>query len=135
MLGGEGQAVLLTGEPGIGKSRISAAMVEVVLTGAGSTEVTFLRYQTSPQQGDSPLWPVRRQLAAAAQLDEATSDADSLARLDALLRRGADDSGEALPLLAGLLRIASAADLPEMSATRRSERTLEVLVEQLAGLA
>jgi class 3 adenylate cyclase/tetratricopeptide (TPR) repeat protein len=132
---GEGQAVLLTGEPGIGKSRISAAMVEAVLTGAGDTEVTFVRYQTSPQQGDSPLWPVRRQLAAAAKLDEATSDADCLARLDALLRRGADEPGEALPLLAGLLRIAGAADLPEMSATRRRERTLEVLVEQLIGLA
>jgi tetratricopeptide (TPR) repeat protein len=132
---GEGQAVLLTGEPGIGKSRISAAMVEAVLTGSGSIDVALLRYQTSPQQGDSPLWPVRRQLAAAAHLDEATSDADCLARLDALLRRGTDDPGEALPLLAELLRIASAVDLPEMSATRRRERTLEVLVEQLMGLA
>jgi hypothetical protein len=33
---GEGQAVLLTGEPGIGKSRISAALVEAVLAGAGT---------------------------------------------------------------------------------------------------
>jgi predicted ATPase len=94
-----------------------------------------LRYQTSPQQGDSPLWPVRRQLAAAGQLDEATSDADASPRLDALLAPWCRRSRRRLPLLAELLRIAGAADLPEMSATRRRERTLEVLVEQLIGLA
>ena len=134
-LDGEGQAVLLTGEPGIGKSRIAAALIEAILTRAGDAELTFLRYQTSPQQGDSPLWPVRRQLAAAAGLEEAASEAECLARLDALLRLGVDQPGDALPLLAGLLRLEGAPELPTMSAARRRERTLEVLVEQLLGLA
>lgn len=135
VLDGEGQAVLLTGEPGIGKSRISAALVETVLAGAGDAEVTLLRYQTSPQQGDSPLWPVRRQLAAAARLDEAASDSECLARLEAVLRDAVDEPGDALPLIAGLLRIEAAPELPAMSAARRRERLLEVLVEQVVGLA
>lgn len=135
VLDGEGQAVLLTGEPGIGKSRVSAALVETVLAGAGDAEITLLRYQTSPQQGDSPLWPIRRQLAAAARLDEAPSDAECVARLEAVLRRAVDDPGDALPLIAGLLRIEGAPELPAMSAARRRERLLEVLVEQVVGLA
>jgi class 3 adenylate cyclase/tetratricopeptide (TPR) repeat protein len=134
VLDGEGQAVLLTGEPGIGKSRIAAALIERAMTADGTAPV-LLRYQTSPQQGDSPLWPVGRQLAAAAGLDEAATDTERLARLESHLRRGVDEPGEALPLLAGLLQIPGVDELPAMSASRRRERLLEVLVDQLVGLA
>ncbi len=132
---GEGQAVLLTGEPGIGKSRITAALIEAVACPDDDGAPTLVRYQTGPQQGDSPLWPIRRQLTAAARLDDAPNDVDRLTRLDALLRRGVADPGEALPLLAGLLGIAAPGELPTMSASRRRERLLDVLVEQLIGLA
>ncbi len=132
---GEGQVVLLTGEPGIGKSRIAAALIEAVLEAVDEGAVTLLRYQTAPQQGDSPLWPIRRQLAAAARLDEVLDEAERLDRLAALLRHGGDSPGESLPLLAALLQIRGAAELPAMSAARRRERTLDVLVDQLLGLA
>lgn len=134
-LDGEGQVVLLTGEPGIGKSRIAAALVETVIAGGGDAAVTLLRYQTSPQQGDSPLWPVRQQLTAAAGLDAVPDDAERLARLEALLRRAADAPGEALPLLAEFLGIAHPVELPVMSGERRRERLLDLLAAEVTGLA
>ncbi|MEZ5905995.1 MAG: AAA family ATPase [Geminicoccaceae bacterium] len=127
----EGQAVLLVGEPGIGKSRIAAALVErAVAEGA-----VILRYQTSPQQGDSPLWPVRRQLVAEAGLDRLPDEAARLHRLGDLLGDIEPNPGEAVQLLAELLDIGDAASLTGMSATRRRDRVIEILVKRLEHLA
>ncbi len=61
---GEGQGVLLVGEAGIGKSRISRALLDAL-----AEEPHFrIRYQCSPYHGDSALWPVIRQLNHAAGL-------------------------------------------------------------------
>jgi AAA ATPase domain/Adenylate and Guanylate cyclase catalytic domain len=61
---GEGHAVLLTGEPGIGKSRIVRALADAL----ESERPVVLRYQCSPLHADSPLWPVAQQLTFAADL-------------------------------------------------------------------
>jgi hypothetical protein len=55
--GGEGQAVLLSGEPGIGKSRLTAALLERF----AAEPHTRLRYFCSPQHTDSALYPIIRQ--------------------------------------------------------------------------
>jgi predicted ATPase/class 3 adenylate cyclase len=134
---GEGQAVLLTGEPGIGKSRIAAALIDAVAGAAtaGDTPPVIIRYQTSPQQGDSPLWPVRRQLSLAAGLESVPDDGARLARLEALLGETGPPPRDTLALLAELLDIETALPLPAMSAERRRDRIIEVLTERLLALA
>ena len=99
---GEGQAVLLVGEAGIGKSRL----VRAVLDALGGEEHAALRYQCSPHHTGTPLWPVAQQLAFAAGLAPADAEAARLDKLEALLRQGAGEHpGEAVPLIAALLGI------------------------------
>ncbi len=62
---GEGQGVLLVGEAGIGKSRISRALLDAV---ADEPHIR-IRYQCSPYHTDSALWPVIQQLTHAAGID------------------------------------------------------------------
>src|SRR3712207_4206365 len=95
---GEGQAVLLVGEAGIGKSRLVRAVLDAV---EGDTHAA-LRYQCSPHHTGTALWPVVRQLGLAADLEPTDTEAAKLDKLEALLRQGADDIGEAAPLVAAL---------------------------------
>ncbi len=130
---GEGQVVLLTGEAGIGKSRITEALVE-----ASAGEPHFLlRYQCSPYNADSALYPVIQHLTFAAGFAAEDSTERRLERLEALLARGSDDIGEAAPLMAALLGIDGEARYGALTLTpqQRRNRTLAVLIDQLAGLA
>ena len=61
---GEGQVVLLSGEAGIGKSRLTAALLERL---AGEPH-TRLRYFCSPQHTDSAFYPIISQMERAAGL-------------------------------------------------------------------
>jgi predicted ATPase len=92
---GEGQGVLLVGEAGIGKSRISRALLDSL-----AEEPHFrIRYQCSPSHTDSALWPVIQQLNYAAGL--AADDPTRLDKLEALLERAGGQG--AAPLIADLL--------------------------------
>jgi class 3 adenylate cyclase/predicted ATPase len=126
---GRGQAVLVVGEAGIGKSRLAAALIDV--TGAASRRL--LRYQCSPQHGDSPLWPVIQQLVTDAKLLEAADDAARIARLDALLRRATAEPGGALPLLAELVGVPVPGPPLHLTAKQRRARSLAALVDQVVG--
>jgi class 3 adenylate cyclase/predicted ATPase len=130
---GEGQAMLLVGEAGIGKSRLVRAALDTV---PGDEHVT-VRYQCSPHHTGTALWPVSQQLGFAAGFEPADNEAARQAKLEALLRQSADDLGEALPLLAVLLGIEAGVryQVPDLSPQQRRARTLAVLVEQLLGLA
>ncbi len=59
---GEGQVVLLSGEPGIGKSRLTAALLERL----AAEPHTRLRYFCSPQHTDSAFYPIINQMERAA---------------------------------------------------------------------
>ena len=78
---GEGQVVLLSGEPGIGKSRLTAAMMERV----ASEPHTRLRYFCSPQHTDSAFYPIMAQMERAAGFAHNDTAKAKLDKLDALL--------------------------------------------------
>ena len=81
--GGEGQVVLLSGEAGIGKSRLTAALLERLATEAH----TRLRYFCSPQHTDSALYPVISQMERAAGFTHYDSPQTKLDKLDAAVWR------------------------------------------------
>ena len=78
---GEGQAVLLSGEPGIGKSRLTAALLERL----AAEPHTRLRYFCSPQHTDSALYPIISQMERAAKFTRDDTAQAKLDKLDAVL--------------------------------------------------
>jgi class 3 adenylate cyclase/predicted ATPase len=130
---GEGQVVLLSGEPGIGKSRLTAALLESV---AGEPH-TRLRYFCSPHHQDSALYPSIAQLERAAGFRREDTPAQRLAKLEAVLAQGTNDLSEAVPLLADLLSIPTGDRYPSLNLTpqKRKEKTLHAQLAQFEGLA
>ncbi|WP_024520721.1 adenylate/guanylate cyclase domain-containing protein [Bradyrhizobium sp. Tv2a-2] len=131
--GGEGSVVLLSGEPGIGKSRIA----ETILERLSGEPYTRLRLFCSPHHQDTALYPSITQIERAAGFRREYTDEQRLTRLEAVLALAANDLGEAVPLLAGLLSIPIGNRLPTLDLTpqKRKEKILRALVAQVEGLA
>ncbi|MBV8523523.1 MAG: AAA family ATPase [Acetobacteraceae bacterium] len=130
---GEGQVVLLTGEAGMGKSRLSQ-MLRQQLT----TEANFvLQYQCSPFHTNTALHPIIAQLQFAAGIQPSEAAELKLGKLERLLSLSSPDPRAALPMLAALLRIAPGPyQAPtSLSAEEQKQWTLTTLVNQLLGLA
>jgi class 3 adenylate cyclase/tetratricopeptide (TPR) repeat protein len=129
---GEGQVVLLSGEPGIGKSRIVRALRERL---AGEPH-TPLSHYCSPYHTNSALYPVIGLLERAAGFTRDDRADARLDKLEALLARGTEALGEAVPLVAALLGLETGQryPAPALSPQRQKQRTLEVLVDQVEGL-
>jgi predicted ATPase len=128
---GDGQVVLISGEPGIGKSRMTAALAERL----HAEPHLRLRYFCSPYHQDSALYPFIDQLGRAAGFARDDPPAARLEKLEALLASVAAPE-EDLALIADLLSL-PASDrhpLPNLSLQRKKERTLEALIRQLEGL-
>jgi class 3 adenylate cyclase len=130
---GDGSVVLISGEPGIGKSRIAQTVVER-LSGEPHTR---LRYYCSPHHQDSALYPSIIQLERAAGFRREDSEEHRLAKLEAVLTQGTNDISEAVPLFANLLSIPIGDRYPPLHLTpqRRKERTLQAQIAQVEGLA
>ena len=130
---GEGQVVLISGEPGIGKSRLAAALVERIVGEAH----TRLRYQCSPYHTNSALRPFIAQLERAAEFKADDTSEQRLDKLEALLAISGSPFEPVAPLFAALLSIPFGERYPPLalSPTQQSRRTLTALLDQFEGLA
>src|SRR5450631_1739389 len=128
---GEGQVVLLSGEAGIGKSRLTAALLERLAT----EPHTRLRYFCSPQHTDSALYPIISQMErATGQAHDDTAQA-KLDKLDTLLAQSLAPP-EDVALLAEMLSLPNDGRYPtlELAPNQRRQRTLEALITQIEAL-
>ena len=129
---GEGQVVLLSGEAGIGKSRLTAALLERL----ASEPYTRLRYFCSPQHTDSALYPIISQMERAAGFAHDDSGQAKLDKLDTVLAQSFTSRQDAA-LFADMLSQSNDGRYPklELSPQQRRQKTLEALTAQLEALS
>jgi class 3 adenylate cyclase/predicted ATPase len=128
----EGQVVLLSGEAGIGKSRLTAALLERL----AAEPHTRLRYFCSLQHTDSALYPIIGQMERAAGLGYDDKPQSKLDKLDAVLAQ-TSTSPEDAALFAEILSLPNDGRYPALalSPEQRRQRTLDALTAQVAELA
>ena len=129
---GEGQVALLSGEAGIGKSRLTAALLERLTT----EPHTRLRYFCSPQHTDSAFYAIIGQMERAAGLTHDDTPKAKLDKLDALLVRTSTSKQDAA-FFAEMLSLPNDGRYPalDLSPQQRRQKTLEAVTAQLVGLA
>ena len=124
--------VLLSGEAGIGKSRLTAALLETL----ASEPHTRLRYFCSPQHTDSALYPIISQMERAAVFTHGDTAQAKLDKLDALLAQTSTSKQDAA-LLAEMLSLANDGRYPalDLEPQQRRQKTLEALTAQVEALS
>ena len=129
---GEGQVVLLSGEAGIGKSRLTAALLETIASEAHIR----LRYFCSPQHTDSALYPIIGQMERAAGLAQGDTVQMKLDKLDALLAQTSTSKQDAA-LFAEMLSLPNDGRFPalDLEPQQRRQKTLEALTAQVEALS
>jgi class 3 adenylate cyclase len=128
---GEGQVVLLSGEAGIGKSRLTAALLESLATERHAR----VRYFCSPQHTDSAFYPIIGQMERTAGLMHDDAPQARLDKLDAVLARTLT-SIEDTALFAEMLSLPNDGRYPalELTPEQRRQRTLDALIFQMQAL-
>jgi predicted ATPase/class 3 adenylate cyclase len=123
---GAGQVVLLSGEPGIGKSRLVQELKEHV-SAEGATRIEF---RCSPYHQNSALYPIIDHLQRLLQFAREDTPEEKLKKLEVGARRAVPLQREAIPLLAVLLSLPHPAGYPPItvSSQKQKEKTQEALV-------
>jgi class 3 adenylate cyclase/tetratricopeptide (TPR) repeat protein len=133
-LAGHGQVVLLTGEAGIGKSKVA----QTLATGLPG-DPRCLSYQCSPFRSATALWPLVEQVRRAARIRHDDANETRLERLERALQREppAPAQAELVPVFAALLGIDCAHRYPPLALTPEQlrERTLAIVADYLGALA
>jgi predicted ATPase/class 3 adenylate cyclase len=130
---GDGQVVLLSGEPGIGKSRMLRTLRERL----GDEPHTPLSHYCSPHHTNTALYPVIDLLERAAGLEREAPAEAQLARLEAVLGNASDGLDQVVPLVAALLGVPTGERYPalKLAPELQKRRTMQALVDQHAALA
>lgn len=130
---GDGQAILLSGIPGVGKSRLLHELKSHIQ----EEPHLLLHHQCSPYHGQSAFFPVIEQIEQAAHLTAREADADKIAKLQAYLPRSTDISIEPLLLIANLLSISTEnhRELLELTPQQIKNRTISTLVDMLLAFS
>jgi class 3 adenylate cyclase/tetratricopeptide (TPR) repeat protein len=128
---GTGQVVLLSGEGGIGKSRLTAALLEQL----AADKHTRLRYFCSPHHADSAFHPIIGQMERAAGLHHDDTPKSRLDKLDALLARTSTSISDSA-LFAEMLSLPNDGRYPviDLSPQQRRQKTLQALSSQIEAL-
>jgi tetratricopeptide (TPR) repeat protein len=129
---GNGRVVLISAEPGVGKSRLAEALAERI----AAEPHTRLRYFCSPHHQDSALYPVIAQMERAAGFQHGDEPAARLAKLQALLAATAPPT-EDVALIAELHALPTVDfALPlDLTPQRKKGKTFEALLRQVEDLA
>ena len=129
---GEGQVVLVSGEAGIGKSRLTAALLERL----SAEPHTRLRYFCSPQHTDSALYPIISQMERAAGFAHNDTPQAKLDKLDAVLAQSVTPPHDGA-LFAEMLSLPNDGRYPslEMAPEQRRQKTMEALTMQMEALS
>ena len=130
---GDGQVIILSGTPGVGKSRLLHELKSHIQLDPH----VLLHHQCSPYHSQSAFFPVIEQIEQAAQLTPRDGDADKIAKLTAYLSRSTESPIEPVLLIAKLLSI-PAENHPELSGLTPQQiknRTISTLVDMLLALS
>ncbi len=130
---GEGQVVLLSSEPGVGKSRILQSFQDKVEGEAGE----IVHYICSTYHRDTPFYPVISQLERMLAVGKNDTAEQTLDRLDAFLGEQGLTAAEYGPLLAGLLTLPTTGRYPALtlSPEDKKKKMLEALVNVVESLS
>ena len=123
---------MLSGEAGIGKSRLTAALLERLAT----EPHTRLRYFCSPQHTDSAFYPIIGQMERAAGFAHGDAAQVKLDKLDVLLAQTSTSKQDAV-LFAEMLSLPNDGRYPalDLAPQQRRQKTLETLTAQLDALS
>ena len=130
---GHGQIAHISGEPGIGKSRLMRALNDIVVAEGGA----WIECHGSPYHGSTPFHPLIELLRSSAGLERSDAPAARLRKLEALLARLALDAAEHMPIVAALLSLEDVGSYaaPELSPRALKDRTLATISAFLAAIA